>query len=332
MKRKLGGYQGKILEVDLSSFKFTELELPENYMENFIGGAGINIRLAYDYIKPGEGALNPGNSLIFGAGPFVGTTIPGSSKGNVTFLSPVNDSFGTCGSGQFGKLKFAGYDNLVITGKADKPVFLKITEKGANFCDASHLWGKDVWEATDAIWDEIGTNYTVAAIGPAGENLVRNAGVIIDKFGAFARLGIGTVMGSKNLKAIAVNGSSSVSAADPGSFIKAHDKLWADFNKYPLIGDWRKYGTIMSLEPISKLGAYGTKNYMENYGSKTVKEYNLNEMVDRFKIRDVACLSCPVGCKHHLRLLSPAGKDNEISISCLNATLMSLGTFTGLSG
>ena len=327
-----GGYQGKYLEINLNNYKATEIELPRRYMEDFIGGAGINMRLAYDYAAPGDGAFSPGNPLIFGVGPFVGTFIPGSSKGNVTFRSPINNLIGTSGSGQFGKLKFAGYDNLVITGRADRPVYLKITEKGAEFCDASHLWGKDVWEATDAIWDETGPNFTVAAIGPAGENLVKFASIIIDKFAAFARCGLGAVMGYKNLKAIAVYGGSSVSVADPGRFTKLMDKLWSDFNSYPLLGDWRKFGTVMSMESMAKQGLYGAKNYRADFGLQLLDDFSLNDLAERVKIKDVACLSCPVGCKHHLRLPGTAAEGREISVSCLNATLTSLGTFTGLTG
>ncbi len=332
MTNKLGGYQGKYLEIDLSNRRFEEKELPRRYMEDFIGGAGINTRLAFDYIKQGDKALSPDNSLILGVGPFVGTFIPGSCKGTITGRSPINEKVGSAGGGQLGKLKFAGYDNLVITGKSDKPVYLKVTEKGAEFCDASHLWGKDIWEATDAIWDEIGPIFTVAAIGPAGEKMVKSAGIIFDKWCAFARCGLGAVMGDKNLKAIAIYGSGKVSVSDPDRFTSLLEKFWTEFNSHPLIKDWRKFGTLMSLEPMARLGLYPVRNYREDFGMQVLKDFDLNDLVDRVKIKDVSCLSCPLGCKHHLRINKPSGKDREMSVSCMNAVLMSVGTSVGLAG
>jgi aldehyde:ferredoxin oxidoreductase len=110
------------------------------------------------------------------------------------------------------------------------------------------------------------------------------------------------------------------------------EKFWADFNSYPLLGDWRKYGTVMSIEPMAKGGLYPVRNYQQDFGTQVLKDFDINDMAGRVKIKDVACQSCPVGCKHHLRLFNPSGKDSEISVSCLNAVLMSLGTYMGISG
>ncbi|MFC2000867.1 aldehyde ferredoxin oxidoreductase N-terminal domain-containing protein, partial [Chloroflexota bacterium] len=167
---KLGGYAGNILKVDLTTGSITTAPLSPELAAKYIGGAGINARLAYDCIQPHTSAVSPENTLVFGAGPLVGTLAPGAGKTNFTFKSPIGHFIGHSGSGHMGMMKFTGYDHMIITGKADTPVYLEIGDE-VKIRQAGHLWGKDIWETTDTIWRELGSKYTVAAIGPAGENL-----------------------------------------------------------------------------------------------------------------------------------------------------------------
>ncbi len=324
-----GGYTGKILYIDLSKKSFKEEQVPEEYIKNFIGGTGINTRLLFDLVDENTEPLSPENALCFGAGPFVGTIIPGSAKSNVCAKSPLNGLIGISGHGLFGKLKFAGYDHLVITGKSDYPVYIKINNNEVEFCNAQQIWGKDVWETTDCIWKEAGTEYEVSTIGPAGENLVKDAAIITNKYAAFARTGMGAVLGSKNVKAIAINGSKPVKVADPKKFSQIVEKLYEDLLSHPNFYNWRKYGTLISLETFAGMGIYAAKNYQEAAGTELLDNFSLDSFLE-IKEGDVACLACPIGCKHHLNLGSK--EDSPLAISCLNSAMQSYGTFCGSSG
>ncbi|GAW91468.1 aldehyde ferredoxin oxidoreductase family protein [Calderihabitans maritimus] len=325
-----GGYAGSIMYVDLTNRTVTRERLPEDYVHRFIGGAGINSRLLWDLVDPRVDAFSPDNALIFGTGPFVGTIIPGSSKSNVTAKSPHKKFQGLSGHGLFGMLKFTGHDHLIITGKASKPIYLKILNNQVEFCDASHLWGRDVWETTDAVWAEVGDSFMVSAIGPAGENLVKDASIITNKYATFARTGMGAVMGSKNLKAIAMYGTRPVKVADPKRLTKLINEVYKELTSHPNFLDWRKYGTLISLETFARMGIYAAKNYQKAYGKNLLKTFNYETFLS-IKEGDVACLGCPVGCKHHLKLIED-GEELSVSISCLNAVLQSFGTFCLVKG
>jgi aldehyde:ferredoxin oxidoreductase len=326
-----GGYTGRILYVDLDNKSFTERKLPKQYITDFIGGAGINTRLLYDLTGQDAAPLSGENALVFGAGPFVGTFIPGSAKCNVSAKSPLNGLFGISGNGMFGMLKYAGYDHLVITGKSDRPVYIKIINGDVQFCDAAHLWGKDVWETTDQIWLEAGKDLHVSAIGPAGENQVMDAGLITNKYAAFARTGMGAILGYKNVKAIAIYGDRPIKVAEPKQFEKLTGELFKDLLAHPNFNNWRKLGTLISLETFAGLNIYAYKNYKETMGKELLDAFPIDSFLS-IKEGDVACLSCPIGCKHHLSMGNGQGDDLEFAVSCMNSVVQSFGSFCGLSG
>ena len=170
------GYAGSILYVDLTSKTIKKEKLGEELIRNYIGNLGINTKLAYDLIKPGTNPLSPENRIILGTGPLGGTVAPACSRSNANYKSPLTHLFGSANAGDSIALmlKFAGYDHLVISGKAQGPVYLKIDDDNVEILDATHLWGKDVFETTDSLWAELGDNW-VNCIGPAGENQVRFA-------------------------------------------------------------------------------------------------------------------------------------------------------------
>ena len=226
---KIGGYAGRILYVDLSTGSISKEPLGEDLMKNFLGGSGIDAYLTYHAVEPLVDTLAPGNALVFGAGPFVGTLVIGAGKTCASTKMPTSGQIDTSTTGSFGRLKFAGYDHLVITGKAQSPVCLKINDDDVEILNADHLWGKDIWDTTDTLWNDLGKAFNVLAIGPAGENLVVDASLIGDKFAGFSRGGLGAVMGSKNLKAIAVNGTQSISVAKLERFEELLKQLYKDF-------------------------------------------------------------------------------------------------------
>jgi aldehyde:ferredoxin oxidoreductase len=221
-----GGYAGKILYVDLTSGSVKVEPLDPLMAAQYLGGQGINIRLAYDLLKPGIDPLSPENPIIIGAGALCGTPTPSSGKVTATTKFPVNGAIGTAAGCGFGpQLKWAGYDNVVITGASDKPVYLYISNKTVELRDAAKLWGKDIVEATDALREKYSQDVSVIGIGPAGENLVKISLALIDKMSTLGRGGLAAVMGSKKMKAIVVQGDAGIRLADGKKFKELYDTV-----------------------------------------------------------------------------------------------------------
>lgn len=291
------GYAGNILYVNLTDGSVRKEPLGEDLARAFIGGMGIGGKLAYDLIKPGSDSLSPDNVLTYGAGPFVGTLVPGASKVDAIGKSPLIGFLGVagCGNSIGVMLKYAGYDHLVITGRAETPVYLKIFDDEIQVHDASHLWGKGVWETTDALWEELGDCW-VSCIGPGGEALVRYACITDNKLGMYSRGGLGAVMGSKNLKAIAVRGTKGIQVADGRRFKKIVDEVRENIDKSRLTGMWRQLGFMMALDGYSATGLTLLKNFSQGY-EELPRLFSQQEYVDRIFESPYACTSCPVGCK-----------------------------------
>jgi len=216
------GYSGRILHIDLANGKTSTEPLKEELAKKYIGGIGLGMRLFLDHSEPGIDAFSPENPLIFVTGPLSGTMGPTAGNGYaVVSKSPESGGIGESKAHGFfgGELKRAGYDAIIITGKAEKPVYLWIDDDSVQLMDAKSLWGKSPDQTEDAIREELGDYYIrVASIGLAGEKLVRFACIINDKTRAAGRTGMGTVMGSKNLKAVAVRGTKDVKVAKPEEF------------------------------------------------------------------------------------------------------------------
>jgi len=184
----------------------------------FLGGRGLASKILYDEIDPKVDPLSPENKIIFAAGPLTGTNAPTGGRYMVITKGPLTGTIASSNSGGFfgAELKFAGYDMVIFEGKSDKPVYLSIHDEEVQLKDATQLWGKDVFETTDILANEFGDGKArVSCIGPAGENLVKFAGVMNDKHRAAGRTGVGAVMGSKNLKAIVVRGSGRPKPSSP---------------------------------------------------------------------------------------------------------------------
>jgi aldehyde:ferredoxin oxidoreductase len=329
---QIGGYAGNILTIDLSSSNIVKKPLELELMKNFLGGSGINAPLTYQSVQPDASPLSPGNALVFGVGPFVGTLIPGAGKSCASTKMPTSGQIDLSTTGSFGKLKFAGYDHLVITGKADQPVYLKINNDEVKILDGSHLWGKDVWETTDELWNELGKEYSIMAIGPAGENFVTDASIIGDKYAGFSRGGLGAVMGSKNLKAIAVHGTQDIKVSQPDQFEDLLDKLNTEFFGQRLLKEWRNYGTLISLKAMARTGLYAYKNFQEAVEpDKMTEAFDINAFLD-IKGGDVACMSCPIGCKHLIKMKQGKYAGLTLSVGCANAAMQTWGCYCGALG
>ncbi|MFH1087816.1 MAG: aldehyde ferredoxin oxidoreductase family protein [Chloroflexota bacterium] len=218
------GYMNAIMRIDLSTGSVKRQPLPFTLRKKYVGGMGLGARLLYETTTPGVDALGPDNPLIFATGPLTGTMAPAASRIDISFKSPVTGMFGTSNAGGFWgpELKYAGYDVLIVKGKAPHPVYLWIDDEKVETRDARDLWGQDTYDATDAIKKELSRSYgdqvRVIAIGPAGENLVKLASATVDYHHSASKCGVGAVFGSKNLKAVAVRGSRRVSLAEPQVF------------------------------------------------------------------------------------------------------------------
>ena len=223
-----GGYNGKILRINLTDQTAKVEELSSQVAKEYLGGAGFGIKYLYDEIKAGTDPLGPGNKLIFAMGPFTGTTVPCASRMAVAAKSPLTNGLGVALTGGHfpTELKFAGYDVMIIEGRAEKPTYLWIKNGDVKFKDAATLWGLRTQDCQQIIKNDLNDqNVRIACIGPAGENLVKIA-CIINEMRAAGRKGLGAVMGSKNLKAIAVRGSGSVAIASREKLTVARAKRY----------------------------------------------------------------------------------------------------------
>ncbi len=290
---------GKILRVNLSNREI-RTEPSEKYMREWLGASGIAIKLLYDELGPWVTPYAPANKLIFSAGTLLGTPAPGANKINVSTLSPMTGGWGSSLSDSYfgAQLKYAGYDVLVVEGKAHTPVYLWIHDKGeVEIRDASSLWGKTTWKTLDMIRElHHDEDLHAISIGPAGENLVRGACIIQDTGRAMGRCGTGSVMGSKNLKTIVAKGSGSIKVADPKRFMAAVVANRKNLVNHPAGKNLRKYGPLGILEAKQACSGINYKNFQEgSFPDEVVSQIDPRKSVDKYQVRRVSFPSCGVG-------------------------------------
>jgi len=299
MAQSVYGWQGKILRVNLSTKEIREEPLSQELRQGYIGGAGINARLLYEGLKNNitADALSPDNMLIFGFGILTGTTFPCNSRFTVTAKSPVTGIFGDSNAGGFfpARAKQAGYDHIVITGRADKPSALLI-EKGKlpEIVDTADLWGLDSYASGDKIRERFG-DCESARIGPAGEHLVRYANIYSGnkRISCNGKTGMGCVMGSKNLKAVIVKGSGDVPVADEKGFAelaKRYRLLWAGHVTY----SHKEYGSLMLIAQNSDQTRI--KNQQVRITPEQLAQYDITMLAEKYKKGRTGCYRCPVAC------------------------------------
>jgi aldehyde:ferredoxin oxidoreductase len=326
---KYGGWAGKILRVDLTSGRSGTEDTVEKYKE-VLGGTGIGYQVLWDEVPAGTKPLDPANKIIFATGPLAGTGAPCNGRTAVTTLWPTCwpkplVATGHMG-GQFaGELKYAGYDGIIIEGRADRPVWLSIINDQVEIKDARSLWGQGIRRTTLEISQQVGPETVVAAIGPAGENLVPMS-VVMNSVSHSAG-GVGSVLGSKNLKAIAVRGTGSVRIAgnkdEWEKLVKFHLSLLGANNQHVVPNSpqpWAEYYNPATRWVASKGRRWAAANPAIDTGSCDPHELNrlayrtnnaaffLGELAWRYTVRGNGCTSCPIRCHTMLRVPSVAAK------------------------
>ena len=302
---EIPGYAGNILYIDLTSGSIRKEPLDPEMARTYIGGAGINNKLAYDLIPPDVDPLSPQNAIIIGTGPFNGTMIPGCSQVMIIYKSPLNGSFPhSNGGGNFSHfLKSSGYDHIVITGRSDKPVYLKIHDDDVELCNASDLWGMDVFDTTDELRRRH-ESCSVIPIGQAGENLVSISVTQIDKGGTVGSGGLCAVMGSKNLKAmVAVQGTKGIAVADPKRLQRLVNEIVARVSDYHLRDEMMKGGAMAMTAGWVPQGMLAKNSSVLIPFPPNTKEVQA-EMYELHKRtrKKIACITCPMSDKDRLDL------------------------------
>jgi len=295
----LHGWTGKVLRIDLANGSVRREALDPDWARDYVGGRGIGARYLWQELDPGVDPLAPENLLVFATGPLTGTNASCGARYMVVTKGPLTGAMTTSNSGgRFGpELKFAGYDALLFEGRAERPVYLWILDDAVELRPAEHLWGRGVWETEDRIRRETGVpDCSVAAIGPAGEKLVRFAAIVNDRFRAAGRSGVGAVMGSKHLKAIAVRGTGAVRVARPEAMMAAQWSQKRALGQAPLTSEGLpKYGTLALMNVINEHGALPTRNYTEAQFEKA-EEISGEELERTRLLANKACFACTIAC------------------------------------
>ncbi len=295
------GYGGKILRIDLTERRFQVEELSKSWYKNVIGGRAANSKRLYEELDCDCDPLGPDNLLIFGAGPLTGTILPASAYYIVSAKSPLTGLLGdSAAGGQFAaELRLTGFDQVIIKGRADGAVYLMITSGGVQFVDCSHLKGKTINDTTDAIRQEQrDPAVQVAAIGLAGENQVLFSSIVSSGNRVNGRCGMGAVMGSKNLKAIAVQGKTAVKIADPLAFMKLVEEMNKGILASPEYKKRYDLGTTMLMNDLNGVGILPTKHFQEGV-CDYVDAISGETLALKYKVKNKACFNCNVHCSRY---------------------------------
>ncbi|MBM3142157.1 MAG: aldehyde ferredoxin oxidoreductase family protein [Chloroflexi bacterium] len=292
------GYMGKILKVDLSKSNISEEVPPEDARKMFLGGSGLATKYLFDEVPKGADPLGPENALIFMTGPLTGTESPSAGRYCVVSKSPLTGFWGEANSGgNWGvHLKGSGFDGIVFKGISPEPVYLVIDEGNAKLRDAKNIWGKGVAETNRLIKEELGEEFQVACIGIAGENLVRYACVINDLHRAPGRCGMGTVMGSKRLKAIAVRGAKPIEVANKEVFTKVSKTNYDLVNESMLKITLETFGTSMATDLVNVRGGFPTRNWQTGVFPDIEKISGITFGTSELLVDRKHCYACPISC------------------------------------
>ena len=294
----MGGYAGEILRVDLTSEHIKSEELDMDIAEKFLGGRGLGVKILYDELEPKIDPLGNENEIIFATGPITGTNAPTAGRFCVSTKSPLTGTIcnSMCG-GHFGaELKYAGYDAVIIEGKSDRPVFLWIEDDKVEIQSAEGCWGLTTSETVESIRKEVG-NARVASIGPGGENLAKFASIHNDDRAA-ARGGVGTVMGSKKIKAVAVRGTGDLVLENSKKFKELVKATRQDLSVNPttmISGAMNAMGTASALTFLYMNGVFPVHNYQKSV-FKGYRKISGESMAKTIFKKKKACFGCPIAC------------------------------------
>ncbi len=313
MPTKYKGYTGRVLDIDLSTGKIGEYPVSDIDRERFLGGRFLSTKILWDLLEPGIDPLSEKNVLVVMTSPMTGTGAPSSSRFDISAKSPLTGAIGHSNSGgDFGiRLKRAGFDGIVIRGKASSPACIVIEDGEARIEDATGLWGKTTKETEEAL----GKGGTLV-IGPAGENLVKYAAILAGER-VHGRTGMGAVMGSKNLKGIVARGSGKIEISRPDKFKKKVKKWYSMLQSHPATGDLTpKYGTAQFVKTLSAKNALPTRNFSRGVfeGAENISGERLAE---EFMVKNTGCTSCPIRCGRVVELDGEQIRGPEFETLCL---------------
>ncbi|MEM2546567.1 MAG: aldehyde ferredoxin oxidoreductase N-terminal domain-containing protein, partial [Candidatus Bathyarchaeia archaeon] len=298
------GYVGKILRVDLTNQEAKTESLPRDLKEKYIGGSSLAAKIIYDEMSMNTGPFSPEALLVFATGPLTGTAVPSSGRISVCARSPLGIWGESHAGGLFGQqLKKAGFDLIVLSGIAKKPVYLYIRDGEVEFRDATSIWGKDVYETFDAIKRDLKDNAVqIGAIGPAGEKLVQYASIIFG-IGKAGRSGMGAVMGFKNLKAVAVKGTGKIPVANEGKLVEFAKEVQTQLAKSPTAQSLRKYGTGGGMETYYHMGNIPIRNHRSGvWVEEKVEKISGVKISQTILDKITPCCNCVIGCKRTIHI------------------------------
>lgn len=303
------GWTGTVLRVNLTEGTVKKEALNLRDAKLYLGGRGLGTKIMMDEVDPGVDPFSPDNKLIFMTGPLTGTLAASPGRYEVVTKAPLTGTIGASNSGgHFGpELKFAGYDGIIFEGRAEKPVYLWINDDYVELRSAEHLWGKNTFDTTDELLKETSDDARVACIGPAGEKLVLFAAVINDKHRAAGRSGLGAVMGSKNLKAVAVRGTKSIEVADPEGFLEKCKDIRRKLKQHPVTGTGLPtYGTEILINILNQSGALPTRNWRDGGYFEHADDIGGETLREKYLVRNKGCFGCSIGCGRVTKI--PEGK------------------------
>jgi aldehyde:ferredoxin oxidoreductase len=293
-----------VLTVDLTSERISTQQVSPMDVRQFAGGRGVAAKLLYERLAPRIDPLSPDNLLIFSPGALTGTLAPGAARTTIVSKSPATGRYLKCNGGGHwaAEVRYAGYDHILVTGRSERPVYLWIDDDRAEIREAAHLWGQGTRRTEELIKEELGDHeIQTAIVGPAAENGVLFAGIVLSRFNTAARGGIGTVMGSKRLKAIAVRGTKGIPVADASRFQQLSKEVAAEIQTDQTAALLRRWGVLGMMGDLGRAYLVGTRNFR----GAIVEEAELlggQHMAQASYFRaGLACTACAIGCRHFLR-------------------------------
>jgi len=297
---------GKVLRIDLTPCSFKEEAIEEEKRRKFLGGRGLGAKILYDELPAGTDPFSAENIVVIATGPLTGTKTPSSGRYVVVSKSPATGgmTFSSSGGTWAAELRKTGYDAIVIKGKAEKPTYLWIFDGGVEFRDASKFWGKFVIEADEGIRADTDEEAKVLQIGIAGEKKSYMAAIMNEKYRAAGRTGLGAVLGSKNLKAIAVKGTKEIEVANPVALRRAADKAMKIISENNVIkegGAVNSYGTAVLTNIMNAAGIYPTRNFQTGVFADAEK-ISGEKMAETILVKRTACFEYPIECGSWIKI------------------------------
>ncbi|MDW7970122.1 MAG: aldehyde ferredoxin oxidoreductase family protein [Sulfolobales archaeon] len=321
------GWRGRLLRINLSSKKVTTTAIDSEVLQKFLGGRGLAAYLLWKELEPGTPPLSPSNKLIISSGPLTGLPLPSSGKLVAASKSPLTGGYGdgNVGTKAAVHLRKCGYDALIIEGSAEKPTLILVEDDKVELVNADHLWGLTAWETELRIGKEYGSDMSVLSIGPAGENLVKFS-TIISEFGrSGGRPGIGAVMGSKKVKAIAIRGTKDVPIHSPNEFKNAVEEAYEHIKRDANYEFWIRQGTMSTILWANENSCLPTRNFREGIFEEASKISG--DAMELIKVRQKGCPYCEIPCGNIVRY-GVNGTSNESELDYENVAM--LGSNIGL--